>query len=307
MVSRRKLALIAGASAAAVGAVALAARRAMAAPPPPGYEYVLIGNHQSSFTLDPLSSVGTVLEYQSTGGWEWVRLRSYRPISEVKQAWQACSDGWLKDRAILRVAGPPVAQDLYNAMAGNIGTARNYMFQRGPSLFENMLDILPWFHLWIPGEFEVSQTNQRVWDAELPGPPAVHVLLFSRVRFLSDVSGTVRRKLVLYDSSGQAHSYGADAENVSSSYQEYWNGIDPFQSPLVLVRAELYDNGSDHYPWRSDSNMLRFEFGVPPVPEFLEWVLGRIRELLASILQYVVPPPEYQVQVDTNPGVFLSV
>jgi hypothetical protein len=309
MVSKRELGIILGTTAGVAVGIALAAKRVMAAPPPPGYEYVLIGTHKSSFTLDPLYQVGTVLEHQSdpTGGWEWVRLRSDRMLSEVKQAWEACSDAWYKDRAILRVAGPPVAQDLYNYMAGKIGTSSRHMFQRGPSFYENMLDILPWCQVQIPGEFEVSKPNQMVWGVDLPEPPALNVRHYSRLRFVSDMSGTVRRKLVLYDSRGQVHSYGLDAEDVSSSYKDYSYGTGSFPYPMVLVRAELYDNGSDYYPWRTESNFLIFEFGIPPVREYLEWVLERIRELLDSILKNWVPPPEYQVQVDTNPGVFLSL
>jgi hypothetical protein len=302
MVSRKKLALIAGASAAAVGAVALATRRAMAAPPPPGYEYVLIGTHTSSFTLDPLYQVGTVLEHQSepTGGWEWVRLRSDRPILEVKQAWESCSDAWWKDRAVLRVAGPPVAKDLNNAMLW-MGAERNHMFQRGPAFYENMLLIAPWFQLLIPGEFEVSGSGQKIWGVGISVPPVKNVILQAELRFVNDVQGSIRRKLVL-----DGESFADEKVGATSSYQLHYFSPGPFSPPKGPLKvAELYDNGSDYYPWRTRGNILRFEFEIGQ--EFLDWLLDRIMELLYSILQYVVPPPEYQVQIDTNPGVFLSL
>jgi len=304
MVSGRKLALIGGSAAAAVG-IGLAARRVLAVPPPPSYEYVLVGSHTSSFTLDPLSSVGTVLEHQSepTGGWEWVRLRSERPIFEVKKAWQACSDAWRPQQVVVRVAGPWVQLDLRSALVSRmIGwLSYDHAFQRKPGFWENMFLLGPHMTLAVPQEIQVDTSGQLVWSVEMPRVPTVKVAVQSDLKF-PGTYGTVRRKLVVYD--GGTDSYALEAGGVGGNYSTFVQSVS-FPSPRKLYRAELYDNGSDYYPWLTRNNFVMLDFDLGP--EFLTWLLDRIMELLSSILQYVVPPPEYQVQVDTNPGVFLSL
>jgi hypothetical protein len=299
MVSRRRLALIAGASAAAVAGIALA-RRVLAAPAPAGQEYVLIGNHSSSFSLDPLYSVGSVMERESdpSTGFEWVRLVSSRPILEIKDAWSRCSAYW-REGAVVRVAGCRLASDLINQMSGQFGgcLGRDHSWR-----MESMHYLWNCYLYPLVSEGQVGTQGQNLCDISLtyPLPPTDWIQLGTELAFsTAGTTGTVRLLLSVYDSTPLDFHFSQD--NVTDTYQSYYF-VTPRFGPLSPRRFVLSDEGSSSYPYmvRNAVLMLHMVLG----PEFLQWLLDLIRQVLAAILGSV--PPQVQVQVDTNPGVFLG-
>jgi hypothetical protein len=295
---RRRLALIAGASAAAVAGIMLA-KRVLAAPSPAGQEYVLIGNHSSSFSLDPLYSVGSVVEQESDPtGFEWVRLVSSRPISEIKDAWSRCSAYW-REGAVARVAGCRLASELINRMSGKF---RGCLGRDHSWRMESMHYLWNCYLFPLSSEAQVGTQGQNLCDISLYHslPPTDWMQLNTELAFsTAGTTGTVRLLLRVYDSTSLDFHFSQN--NVTDTYQTYYF-VTPRFGPLSPRGFVLSDEGSSSYPYmvRNAVLMLHMVLG----PEFLQWLLDLIRQELAAIFGSV--PPQVQVQVDTNPGVFLG-
>ncbi|TDA32067.1 MAG: hypothetical protein DSO04_02865 [Hadesarchaea archaeon] len=298
MVSRRRLALIAGSSAAAVAGIALA-RRVLAAAPA-GQEYVLVGNHSYSLSLGPLNSVGLVVEreYDPPTGFEWVRLVSSRPISEVKDAWFRCSAYW-REGAVARIAGCRLASDLINRLSGRFG---NFLGRDHSWRMESMCYLWNCYLFPLVSGGQVGTQGQNLCDISLdyPLPPTDWIDLETELAFsTAGTTGTVRLLLSVYDSTSLDFHFSQD--NVTDTYQTYYF-VTPRFGPLSPRRFVLSDEGSSSYPYMVRNAVLRLHMVLGP--EFLQWLLDLIRQVLAAILGSV--PPQVQVQVDTNPGVFLG-